>query len=323
MMLLSLSMASLDLKTRVPDERIAAVRRFNRFHTRLVGALNEVMLASNYSLPQVRILYEIANAPQGDALSAAELGRSLGLDPGYLSRLIAGLEKEDLILRSPARDNAKRLNLALTKAGEALFASLDAASAEEITALLETLSDHEQRQLVGAMNSVLRLLGPDRDDRTFILREPVPGDLGWITHRQAVLYAREYGFDWTFEALVADIVGKFVRDFDRRRENCWIADRRGEVVGSVFLVRQDDRTAKLRLLYVEPSARGLGLGRRLVEECVGFARSAGYRRMTLWTNDVLVAARRVYKTNGFSLTEEEPHVSFGKQLVGQTWQRDL
>ncbi len=310
-------------ETTVPPERVEAVRRFNRFHTRLVGALNEGLLASRYSLPQVRVLYEIANAPSNEPLSAAGLGRDLMLDPGYLSRLIAGLEKDGLIVRRPAPDNAKRLLLTLTEAGEALFAQLNAASAAEVHALLKGLSDHEQRQLVGAMNRVLRLIGPDRQDRAFVLRDPVPGDLGWITHRQAVLYAREYGWDWTFEALVADIVGKFAREFDPQWERCWIADRRGDVAGSVFLVRQDETTAKLRLLYVEPSARGLGLGRRLVEESIAFARAKGYRRITLWTNDVLTAARRIYETTGFQLEEEEPHFSFGKQMVGQVWTRDL
>ena len=310
-------------KTAVPAERVESVRRFNRFHTRLVGALNEVHLASDYSLPQVRVLYEIASAPAAEPVSAAGLGRDLALDAGYMSRLVAGLEKAGLIVRTPAPDNAKRLLLSPTDAGKALFADLSAASAAEVTALLEGLSDHEQRQLVGALNRVMRLLGPDHADRTFVLRDPVPGDLGWITHRQAVLYAREYGWDWTFEALVAEIVGNFARDFDPGSENCWIADRRGDVVGSVFLVRQDETTAKLRLLYVEPSARGLGLGRRLVEECIGFARAKGYRRMTLWTNDVLIAARRIYENTGFTLTEEEPHFRFGKQLVGQVWQRDL
>ena len=202
--------------------------------------------------------------------------------------------------------------MTLTDEGKQVFAGLNDASATEVTALLGKLSDGEQRQLVGAMNRVLRLLGPDGSDRTFMLRDPQPGDLGWITHRQAILCAREYGWDWTFEALVAEISGKFAREFDPEYERCWIAEREGEVVGSVFVVREDDVTAKLRLLYVEPSARGLGLGRRLVEECIRFAGDKGYGRMVLWTNDVLTAARRIYETTGFSLIEEEPHVSFGK-----------
>ncbi len=309
--------------TPVPADRVTAVRRFNRFHTRLVGALNEGLLASEFSLPQVRVLYEIANAPGGKPVSAAKLGRDLALDPGYLSRLIAGLERKGLLARTLAPDHAKRLLLTLTDKGKTVFAGLNDASAAEVAALLEKLSDGEQRQLVGAMNRVLRLLGPDGGDRTFMLRDPQPGDLGWITHRQAVLYAREYGWDWTFEALVAEIAGKFAREFDPDCERCWIAEREGEVVGSVFVVREDDVTAKLRLLYVEPSARGLGLGRRLVEECIRFAGDRGYSRMVLWTNDVLTAARRIYETTGFTLVDEEPHVSFGKQLVGQVWRREL
>ncbi len=307
----------------VSADHIAAVRRFNRFHTRLVGALNESMLTSEYTLPQVRILYEVANAPGGQPVSAAKLRRDLALDAGYLSRLIAGLEKKGLLIRTPAPDNAKRLLLRLTDDGKAVFADLNATSAAEVATLLSDLSDSEQRQLVGAMDRVRRLLGNDSGDRTFLLRDPHPGDLGWVAHRQAVLYAREYGWDWTFEALVSEIIGRFVNDFDAARERCWIAESEGEIVGSVFVVREDDVTARLRMLYVEPSARGLGLGRRLVEECIRFARTKGYDRMVLWTNDNLEAARRIYETTGFSLDDEEPHFSFGKQLVGQTWSRDL
>jgi DNA-binding MarR family transcriptional regulator/GNAT superfamily N-acetyltransferase len=307
----------------VPEDRIDAVRRFNRFHTRLVGALNEGLLASAYSLPQVRILYEIANAPGGQAVSAAALGRDLALDAGYLSRLISGLEKKGLLERAPSRDNAKRLQLSLTERGRTVFSGLNAASAEEVSALLAGLSDGEQRQLVGAMTRIERLLGSGREERTFILRDPEPGDLGWITHRHGVLYAREYGWDRTFEALVAEITSNFARNFDSEKERCWVADRDGEVIGSVFLVRENDTTAKLRLLYVEPSARGLGLGRKLVDECMRFARSRGYSRMVLWTNDILVSARRIYEATGFSLIEEEPHHSFGHDLIGQIWARDL
>ena len=307
----------------VSADHIAAVRRFNRFHTRLVGALNESMLTSEYTLPQVRILYEVANAPGGQPVSAAKLRRDLALDAGYLSRLIAGLEKKGLLVRTPAPDNAKRLLLTLTDDGKAVFADLNAMSAAEVATLLSDLSEGEQRQLVGAMDRVRRLLGNDDGDRTFLLRDPHPGDLGWVAHRQAVLYAREYGWDWTFEALVSEIIGRFVNDFDAARERCWIAESEGEIVGSVFVVSEDDVTARLRMLYVEPTARGLGLGRRLVEECIRFARTKGYHRMVLWTNDNLDAARRIYETTGFSLDDEKPHFSFGKQLVGQTWSRDL
>jgi len=312
-----------DVAAPVPADRVAAVRRFNRFHTRLVGALNEGLLNSDFSLAQARILYEVHNARSGEAVSAAALARDLSMDPGYISRLIAGLEKQGLLERAPAPDNARRLILSLTSKGRAAADGLEAASAAEVSGLLQKLSDGEQHRLVGAMQRVLCLLEAQDDSATFVLRDPEPGDLGWVVHRQAALYAREYGFDWTFEAMIAEIVAQFARDFDPQRERCWIADRDGQIVGSVFVVRQDAATAKLRMLYVEPSARGLGLGRRLVDECIRFAGARGYRRMVLWTNDVLHAARRIYQATGFELEEEEPHRSFGRDLVGQIWSRAL
>lgn len=304
----------------IPAERIAAVRRFNRFHTRLVGALNEGILASEFSLPQTRVLYELAH---GSGLSATDLKQELGLDAGYLSRLVSGLEGRGLVRRAAADDDARRSILSLTQAGRETFAGLDSASFEEVAALLQPLPDEEQERLVGAMERIQRILGADVPGAAFVLREPRPGDLGWIVHRHGVLYAREYGFDNTFEALVAEIVAKFAREFDPARERCWVAMREGEVVGSVFVVRESDEIAKLRLLYVEPEARGLGVGRTLVDECLSFARERGYRRMTLWTNDCLTAARRVYERAGFELVDEAPHRSFGHDLVGQTWERDL
>lgn len=307
----------------VPDERVAAVRRFNRFHTRLVGALNNRMLDSDYSLPQVRVLYEVAQAPNDAPPAAAELADILTMDPGYLSRLISGLAKDGLIERRPSPENAKRLTLALTAQGRDVFNRLNATSAREVRDLLKGLRDQEQSQLVGAMTRVRKLLGDGPMDRTFILREPEPGDLGYIVHKQSLLYVKEYGWDWTFEALLSEIVGKFVQDFIPGRERCWVAEREGEIVGSVFVVRQDEETAKLRMLYVDATARGLGLGRRLVDECVRFAQAKGYKRMVLWTNDVLVSARRIYEATGFTLLEEGPHHSFGKDLMGQTWGRDL
>ncbi len=305
------------------SEDIAAVRAFNRFHTRLVGALNEHLLASDYALPQVRVLYEIASAPADHPPSASDLSEALRIDPGYLSRLVSGLEADGLVARSPADDNAKRLLLTLSAAGRAAFARVDAASAEEVAGLLAPLSDQERRELVGAMARIRRLLGDSPAARPVVLRDPGPGDLGMIVHRQARLYAKEYGFDMTFEALVAEIVGQFGKSFRSDRERCWVADSDGEIVGSAFVVRQDDETAKLRLLYVEAAARGMGLGRRLVDECIAFARASGYRRMALWTNDVLVSARRIYEAAGFTLLEEERHHSFGVDLTGQVWGRDL
>lgn len=307
----------------VLDDRVESVRRFNRFHTRLVGALNEKLLASPYSLPQLRVLYEIASADGRQPISASELSRSLRMDRGYLSRLLSSLEADGLIDRAPSDTNAKRLVLRLTATGRAAFRDLDAASAGEVAGLLGRLPDTDQRRLVGAMARIERLLGGSDSRAPFILRDPEPGDFGWIIHRHGALYASEYAWDRTFEILVAEIVGTFARSFDPQKERCWVAEQEGEIVGSVFLVRQDDEVAKLRLLYVEPDARGQGLGRSLVDACIRFARAKGYRRIVLWTNDVLVAARRLYEASGFELTEEEPHHSFGQNLVGQTWEMTL
>lgn len=305
------------------EDRVAQFREFNRFHTRLIGALNEHLLASDYTMPQVRVLYEVANAPAKAPPSARDLGEILGMDTGYLCRIVTGLADDGLIERAPSEQNAKRLSLTLSEKGLKVFAGLNTASAKEAAALLKNLSDQEQRELVGAMSKVRRLLGDGSRDATFVLRDPEPGDLGWITYQHGRLYAKEYGWDWTFEALVAEIVGQFAKTYDPSCERCWVAEREGEIIGSVFIVRQDDNTAKLRLLYVDASARGLGLGRRLVEETMRFARDKGYKRMVLWTNDVLVQARHIYEGAGFELLEEEPHHSFGKDLVGQVWGRDL
>lgn len=311
------------MKSPVDNNSITVVRQFNRFHTQLVGALNERFLASDYSLPQLRILYEIANAKPSTPPSARELGNILRMDTGYLSRIVSGLENQGLIERTPSPENAKRLALTLTDKGREVFAGLDAASAEEVAALLTPLSDADRRQLVGAMQRIRRLLGDTSDDRTFILRDPESGDLGWITHKQGVLYAKEFDWDWTYEATVAEIVGQFAKDFVPGKEKCWIAEREGEIVGSVFLVRQDDETSKLRLLYVDETARGLGLGRRLVDECIRFARANGYKRMTLWTTNAQVSARRIYEAAGFRRIEEEPCHMFGKDVIGETWEREV
>ena len=307
----------------VAADHIAAVRRFNRFHTRLVGALNNQLLKSGLALPQMCVLYEIANAPDDQPTTAADLARDLGMDPGYLSRVISGLIKHGLIVKIARRDSAKRMSLGLTDAGRATFADLKAASIAEVSDLLCRLPPADQAQLVGALTRARRLLGDRSVARTVVLRDPVPGDYGWVIHKHAALYASEYGWDQSFETLVSEIIYKFGRDFVPGRERCWIAEIDGEVVGSVFVVRLDDRCAKLRLLYVDPTARGLGLGRKLVEEAIRFARAAGYKRIVLWTNDILVAARHIYEAVGFTLIEEEAHHSFGKDLVGQNWGLDL
>jgi DNA-binding MarR family transcriptional regulator/GNAT superfamily N-acetyltransferase len=302
---------------------IAEFRAFNRFHTNLVGALDERLLDCDVSLPQARVIYEIATAPTDAPVTATRLGAQLRLDAGYMSRLVSGLEARGLIERRQAPDNAKRLILALTPAGEILFQALNAGAIAEIRALLDPLPRGDQTALVGAMRRIRKLLGDRMPERPIMIREPRPGDLGVITSRQAKLYADEYGWDWTFEGLVAEIVGKFVQTFDPKMERAWIAEYEGEIVGSVLVVKEDDATAKLRLLYVDKLARGKGLGGRLVDETMAFARSAGYRRMVLWTNDCLVSARKIYEAAGFELVKSEPHHSFGKDLVGQYWGRDL
>lgn len=308
----------------VAPEHVMALRRFNRFHTRLVGALDERVLQSEYSLPQLRLLYEIAHAPDQAPASAAQLGRDLGLDPGYLSRLVHTLEERGLLRREATPEHGKRLALKLTEEGKRVFTGLEAASSQEVASLLARLDNTGREQLIASLTQARRLLGdPEAAPREFVLRDPAPGDLGLVVHKQAQLYAREYGWDWTFEGLLADIMAHYVKHFDPSRERCWIADSEGQVLGSVFVVKQDEQTAKLRMLYVDASARGLGLGRRLVDECLQFARDCGYRRMVLWTNDILVSARRIYQAAGFELVEEERHHSFGHELVGQVWAREL
>lgn len=311
------------------DDHVSAVRRFNRFYTRQIGLLEEGLLESEFSLTEGRVLYELAHR---DGLGASDLGRELALDAGYLSRLLAKFAARGLLTRRPLEADGRRSVLALTAAGRAAFAPLERKARDRIAALLAPLAASDRAALVEAMHAVRRALGDARDaDPPYRLREPRPGDLGWIVHRHGVLYHREYGWDATFEALVARIAGEFAANFDPARERCWVAERAGEVcgevcgeiVGSVFLTRASDEVAKLRLLYVEPSARGLGVGRRLVAECIDFASAAGYRAVTLWTNDVLVSARRIYQAAGFELVKEERHRSFGKDLVGQTWELAL
>ena len=299
-------------------ERTDSVRRFNRFYTRQIGVLHEHLLDSPFSLTEVRILYELAHR---NDLTSADLCRELGLNAGYLSRVISGFDKQGLIAKSRSPTDARATRLQLTDAGQRTLAPLVDASRRDVAAMLERLPPTAQQDLVAAMNEIEGLLGEPSPG--YLLRNPQPGDMGWIIHRQAVLYAQEYGWNNEYEALVADILAKFVREFDPARERCWIAEKDGKVIGSVFVVRQDDTTAKLRLLYVDPCARGLGIGSRLVDECLRFSRQAGYARMVLWTNSILTDARRIYDKAGFQLVEEEAHHSFGKDLVGQVLARDL
>jgi DNA-binding MarR family transcriptional regulator/GNAT superfamily N-acetyltransferase len=306
-----------DLEMRIED-----VRRFNRFFTRRIGVLREGLLHSPYSLTEARILFEIAHREL--ALTASDLSRELGLDPGYLSRILAGLEQQGLVEKVRSETDGRRRLLSLTSAGKDAFSLLDTRSREEVGEMLGDLSERNQLRLLEAMRTIEAILSKGfKFSEPFILRPHEPGDLGWVVHRHGVLYVQEYGWDERFEALVAQIVADFANNYDPAKERCWIAEMGGGIVGCVFLVRASDTVAKLRLLLVEPEARGLGLGTRLVEECIRFARSRGYRTLTLWTNSVLDAARYIYEGQGFKLVEEEEHHSFGHDLVGQNWELAL
>lgn len=302
-------------------EQIDAVRAFTRFYTRQVELLDEGLLKSPFSLTEARVLYELAHR---DGLTATDLGRELGLDAGYLSRLLKKFETRGLVVRAAIETDARQSSIALTTAGRTAFAPLDKGSHDHVAALLDRLPAAKRDSVVKAMRTVRHLLGETAGPAVpYLLRPLQVGDIGWIIRRQGLLYAREHSWDETYEALVAEILGAFVKNFDAKRERAWVAEREGEVVGSVFMVRKSDEVAKLRLLYVEPSARGLGIGKRLVDECIGFARSKGYRTLTLWTNDVLAAARHIYQAAGFVLADEERHHAFGKDLVGQNWNLEL
>ncbi len=303
------------------EQRVEAARRFNRFYTRTIGVLREGAYKSPFSLTEVRVLYELAHRDQP---TATALGRDLGLDAGYLSRILRGFERRGLVIKTRSAADGRQSHLALTAQGRKVFAPLNARSHDEVAALLGGLSSAAQGRLVGAMQTIERLLG-DREEphAPYVLRSPQPGDLGWVVHRHGAVYAQEYGYDAQFEALVAGIVAQFVQRLDPKRERCWIAEQRGEVVGSVFLVARSKTVAQLRLLLVEPNARGSGLGTRLVSECVRFARQTGYRKVMLWTQSELRAARRLYEAAGFRRVRKEKNHSFGKDLVSETWELDL
>jgi DNA-binding MarR family transcriptional regulator/ribosomal protein S18 acetylase RimI-like enzyme len=301
------------------DRSTSAVREFNRFYTSRIGVLDEHLLNSAFSLTEARIIYELA---QRALVSASELNRSLHLDAGYLSRLIAKLHRGGFIDKEASKTDGRQIALVLTDKGQKAFAQLDRQSSEQAAKLLTSLTSSEQREVANAFRIIREKLGGG-DAVTYSLRPHRPGDLGWIVHRHGALYAQDYGWDETFEALVAEVAAEFIRTFDQKRERCWIAERGDMILGSVLLVKHDDETAKLRLLYVEPQARGLGIGRKLVDECSRFARTAGYRKITLWTNSILLAARRLYEDAGYRLVKSEPHHSFGKDLVGETWELDL
>ncbi len=301
------------------DRRIAAVREFNRFYTRRIGVVRDGYLRSRFSLTEVRVLYELAHR---DGLTASQIAAELDLDAGYLSRMLRQFEQAGLLARDASSADRRHTLLTLTEAGRMAFAPLEQRSRQEIGALLAALPEPAQEALVGGMRTIARLL-TDAPTPAWFSRHPAPGDIGWVIGRHGALYAEEYGLNHKFEALVAQVAGAFLDGHDPARERCWIAERDGARVGSVFLVRKTDEIGKLRLLLVEPSARGLGVGKRLVEECIAFARQVGYRRVTLWTNDILVAARGIYRTAGFRLVSSAPHNDFGPPMVGEEWELDL
>jgi DNA-binding MarR family transcriptional regulator/GNAT superfamily N-acetyltransferase len=302
-------------------QRVEAVRRFNRFYTRQIGILGNAYLQSPFSLAEVRVLYEIAHH---GSTTASELSQELGLDAGYLSRILRNFSKQGLIERRASATDGRQTLLSLSEPGQQTFAGFNARSQHEIGQLLGKLAIAEQTRLVNAMSTVEQLLDAAPEHKTpYLLRPHQPGDMGWVIHRHAVLYTQDYGWDEQFEAMVADVAAEFIRNFDTKRERCWIAEIDGEIVGSVFLVKKSDMVAKLRLLFIEPKARGLGIGRRLVDECERFARQAGYQKITLWTNSILLAARHIYSQAGYRLVHQEPHHSFGKDLVGETWELTL
>ncbi len=302
---------------------VKAIRQFNRFYTRHIGALDPY-LGSEMSLTDVRVLYELAHR---ETAVASEIGRDLGLDAGYMSRILRRFETEGWLTRAPHPRDARQSVLRLTDAGHAAFAPLQQKSRDEATALLSPLAPAQRQQLVQAMGTMQSLLDPanaaPERPQAAVLRDPAPGDIGWVVQQHGEIYAREYGWNSTFEALVAGIAGQFLLEFQPEWERCWIAELNGERVGAIFVVRKSATTAQLRLLILAPAARGLGLGGRLVDECIGFARRKGYKKMVLWTNSCLLAARGIYAKRGFKLTKSEPHEGYGEPQVGETWELKL
>jgi DNA-binding MarR family transcriptional regulator/GNAT superfamily N-acetyltransferase len=309
------------MSSQLSDDPIAAVRAFNRFYTRKLGVLDQHLMKSPFSLSEARVLYELAHR---DDPAAKDLGAELGLDPGYLSRILQKLDDSGLIARKPLPSDRRQVRLSLTAKGRQAFAKLDRSSHDEVAAMLDRLGDGERAALVHAMATIAKTLEPETPARpSFLLRSHRPGDVGWIVSRHGAVYAQEFGWDITFEALVAEIAAQFIRSHDPSREHCWIAEMDGEPVGSIFLVKGSDEVAKLRLLLLEKKARGLGIGRALTEQCIRFARQTGYTSITLWTQSILLAARGIYQRAGFRRIAEEPHHSFGVDLIGETWELKL
>jgi DNA-binding MarR family transcriptional regulator/N-acetylglutamate synthase-like GNAT family acetyltransferase len=303
------------------ERRVEVIRAFNRFYTGKIGVLGDRYLKGPFSLAEARVLYELAHRQLS---TASELAKELRLDAGYLSRILRGFRKRGLLGMTASEVDGRKRQLRLTAEGRRAFARIDARAREDMGAMLADLTLEAQHRLVGSMQTIAGLLWPTpAPSSACFLRHHRPGDMGWVVHRHGVLYAQEYGWDERFEAIVAEIVAEFLKNYDPKRERCWIAEQDGGTIGSVFLVKQTDSTAKLRLLLVEPAARASGLGTRLVDECVRFARTSGYQKITLWTNHVLHAARSIYAKAGFRLVKEEPHNLFGEGLIGQTWEFEL
>jgi DNA-binding MarR family transcriptional regulator/GNAT superfamily N-acetyltransferase len=304
------------------DDAVADIRRFNRFYTRYIGVVNSNVLKTDFSLAEARVLYELANR---ETPTATEVGKTLGLDPAYLSRILRAHLRRGLIARERSAADGRQALLKLTAKGRKAFGTLDTRSRDQVEQMLASLPAGGPARILGAMRTIEELLGerPAARVRPYILRPPQPGDMGWVTARHGVIYAQEYGWDETFEGMVAEICGEFVKKFDPKKERCWIAEQDGQNVGSIFLVKKTATVAKLRLLVVEPSARGSGIGRRLVTECVRHAQQVGYRKMTLWTQSHLHPARKLYQEAGFQLTKSWAVNSWGKDMVSETWDLDL
>jgi DNA-binding MarR family transcriptional regulator/GNAT superfamily N-acetyltransferase len=302
------------------DAQVSAIRAFNRFYTRKIGVVDG-MASSPFSLAEARVLYELAHREQP---TATDIRKELGLDAGYISRILRDFERRKLVTREQSKTDERQRILLLTTKGRRAFVPINERSNRNVATMLEGLSRTERKQFVDALQTAHRLLGEKAAPSTpYLLRQHQPGDLGWIVHRQAILYAEEYGWDGTYEALAAEIVAQFIRNYDSKRERCWIAEKDGARVGAVFVAKASNEIAKLRLLHVEPEARRLGIGKRLVEECVRFAWQARYQKMTLWTQSILHAARHIYKQAGFQVVGEGLHHNFGKDLTGETWELDL
>jgi len=302
------------------DASVAAIRRFNRFYTRKIGVLEQQLLQSPFSLTEARVLFELA---QDDNLTAKEIGAKLGLDAGYLSRIVHSFTEKNLVTRKPVPSDRRQYRLALTAKGYLAFGRLNQTSHADVADMLNALPPGDRQRLVEAMTTIERLLDDEAPRPEATLRMHRPGDMGWVVQQHGALYAKEFGWDISFEGLCAEIAAQFLKDFDPSRERCWIAEIDGKQVGSVFLVKHSGEIAKIRLLLIDPAGRGIGLGKRLVDECIAFARSCGYRKITLWTQSMLLAARGIYENAGFVRVASEPHHSFGQDLIGETWELTL